>query len=84
MLFYEIDRDMLYITISVYENPNEDTAVRNSSITEFPSLLLSVGTAERAIEDLSDLQTELTKNIKINHPVVDYNTEFGPEDRILA
>ncbi len=58
MLFYEIDRDVLYITISVYENPNEDTAVRNSSITEFPSLLLScavaVGTAERAIEDLSD------------------------------
>lgn len=84
MLFYEINRDMLYITISVYENPNEDTAVRNSSITEFPSLLLSVGTAERAIEDLSDLQTEFTKNIKINHPMVDYNTEFGPEDRILA
>jgi len=59
MLFYEIDRDMLYITIRVYENPNEDIVVRNSSITEFPSLLLScvvaVGIVERAIEDLSDL-----------------------------
>jgi len=31
-----------------------------------------------------NLPTEFTKNIKINHLVVDYNTKFGPEDRILA
>lgn len=84
MLFYEIDRDMLYIIISVYENLNEDIAVRNFFITEFPFLLLSIGIVERAIEDLFDLQTEFTKNIKINHSVIDYNIEFEPKNCILT
>jgi len=87
MLFYEIDRDMLYITIRVYENPNEDIVVRNSFIIEFPFLLLScvvaIDIVERAIEDLFDLVPPSSVRVaKLTQATSSTFVSYYPLDRV--